>query len=309
MKLRFGLLMALWVALTLACSLTEGDSGQAPTLRPAIPTADLTIVAQANATASAIVSQSTITPTVTISSGTGNTGNNTNTNCTPRTDWPVMVVASGDTLSGIAGRTNSTVDVLVQANCLLNADAIFAGQQLRVPIVPIQPTAYIPPGCSGAFFFTFTAGMGDASGLCPMATVLLAATGQDFEGGRVYRYAAPAGSADPRGTLYIIYNTGYWETVTDTWDASQPFSDATIIPPTGRYQPTGAIGKVWRENPQIRQALGWAYAPEVAFAGRIQTMPVTTGTAYFYIDHGKGIVLRLYSVNSGPNTWEVVGSY
>ena len=151
MKLRFGLLMALWVALTLACSLTEGDSGQAPTLRPAIPTADLTIVAQANATASAIVSQSTITPTVTISSGTGNTGNNTNTTCTPRTEWPVMGVASGDTLSGIAGRTNSTVDVLVQANCLLNADAIFAGQQLRVPIVPIQPTAYIPPGCSGAF--------------------------------------------------------------------------------------------------------------------------------------------------------------
>ncbi|MBI5928958.1 MAG: LysM peptidoglycan-binding domain-containing protein [Chloroflexi bacterium] len=311
MKLRLGLILALWGVLTLACSLTEGDSNQSPTLRPAIPTADLTIVAQANATASAIVSaQLTPTATATTNSGNSNTGNNTNPNCTPRTDWPVMVVSSGDTLSGIAERTGSTVETLVQANCLLNADAIFAGQQLRVPLVPIQPTAYIPAGCGVSFFFTFAAGKGDASGLCPLATDLVAATGQDFEGGRVYRYAAPAGASDPRATIWVIYNTGYWETVPDIWDASQPFSDATIIPPTGRYQPTGPIGKVWRENPQIRQQLGWAYAPEQAFPGRLQAMPASAPPPhYFYIDHGKGIVLRLYSVDMAPNTWEVVGSY
>lgn len=312
MKVRLIFLMVLWVMVTLACSLTEDDSSNAPTLRPALPTADLTVVAQANATSTALVSRTT-TPaaTVTLSSGTGNigTGNNTNPNCTPRTDWPVMVVAFGDTLGVIATLTNTTVDALVQANCLLDADAIFAGQQLRVPVVPIQPTGVVPTGCTTAFFFTFEAGKADTSGLCPLAVDSVAAVGQDFEGGRVYRYAPPIGASDPRGTIYIIYNTGYWETVIDTWDTSQPLSDASIVPPTGRYQPTGPIGKVWRENPQIRQALGWAYTPEVAFAGRIQNMPPTTGVYYFYIDHGKGIVLRLYSVNMGPNTWEVVGGY
>lgn len=311
MKIRVGLVIALLMILALACSLTEGDKIKSPTLRPALPTADLTIVAQANSTGTAIANaRTTPTGTATSSSGTGNNNTgNTNPNCTPRTDWPTMIVASGDTLSGIAERTGSTIDTLVSANCLVNADAIFAGQQLRVPTVPIQPTAYIPPGCSISFFFTFETGKGDPSGVCPLPAVLLAATGQDFEGGRVYRYAAPAGSADPRGTIYVIYNSGYWETVPDIWDASQPFNDPNLVPPTGRVQPTGPIGKVWRENLAIQQQLGWAYTPEVAFAGRMQTMPVTGATNYFYIDHGNGLVLRLYPLNMAPNTWERVGAY
>ncbi|MCZ7583643.1 MAG: hypothetical protein M5R36_10110 [Deltaproteobacteria bacterium] len=167
-------------------------------------------------------------------------------------------------------------------------------------------TGPTPIPCGGiGWFFTFRAGQGDPN--CPLTAVMVSAAGEDFEGGRVYWYAAPPGSPDPRGTIYVIYNDGTWETYPDTWDATQPESDPTIVPPAGRYQPVRGIGKVWRDFPAVRAKLGWAYEPESAFTGRFQQPAGSPG--YFYVDHGKGIVLRLYSVDMAPNTWEVAGNY
>jgi LysM repeat protein len=58
-------------------------------------------------------------------------------NCTPRTDWPMYTVVAGDTMAGIARRSNSTVANLTAANCLANANVITVGQQLRVPTLPV----------------------------------------------------------------------------------------------------------------------------------------------------------------------------
>ncbi len=63
--------------------------------------------------------------------------------CTVRTDWPLYIVVTGDTLGSIAQRTGSTTNALATANCLSNPNNIQAGQQLRVPVVPIPPT--VPP--------------------------------------------------------------------------------------------------------------------------------------------------------------------
>lgn len=60
-------------------------------------------------------------------------------NCVPTTYWPVYTVQAGDTLSVIATLSGTTVQQLVQANCLTNPDAIFAGQRLYVPRLPPTP--------------------------------------------------------------------------------------------------------------------------------------------------------------------------
>jgi LysM repeat protein len=60
-------------------------------------------------------------------------------NCRVRTEWPIYVVAGGDTLGSIAGRINSTTNELVQGNCLSNPNLITPGQQIRVPRLPPLP--------------------------------------------------------------------------------------------------------------------------------------------------------------------------
>ena len=60
-------------------------------------------------------------------------------------NWVTYTVSLGDTLSGIAQRARTTVDVLMEVNCLANRNLISIGQQLFVPIRirPPQPTAII----------------------------------------------------------------------------------------------------------------------------------------------------------------------
>src|SRR5690606_34687209 len=62
-------------------------------------------------------------------------------------------------------------------------------------------------------------------------------------------------------------------------------------------------------HPAVRDSLGWALEPEQTFTGRLQGFS-TTGPNHFYVDHGKwGVVLRMYPVDMGTNTWEVAGRY
>ena len=46
---------------------------------------------------------------------------------------PTYTVKAGDTLSGIAVRTGTSVNALMQANGIRNANRIYAGQTLRLP--------------------------------------------------------------------------------------------------------------------------------------------------------------------------------
>lgn len=79
---------------------------------------------------------------------TTNTGNSTSATsltpeqatviCNKQTDWQTYTVGAGDTLFDIAQRSNSSVDTLVSANCLVDAGLISVGQVLYVP-APVQP--------------------------------------------------------------------------------------------------------------------------------------------------------------------------
>jgi LysM repeat protein len=63
----------------------------------------------------------------------------------PRGQLVPYIVQPGDTLAGIASLFNSTVDAIVTANNLANANAIQVGQQLKIPVNLVTPTATRPP--------------------------------------------------------------------------------------------------------------------------------------------------------------------
>lgn len=65
--------------------------------------------------------------------------------CVPRKDWTLTYeVTHDDALVKIADKYQTSVDALVQANCLEDANVIYLGQQLRVPggSHPVAP-AYV----------------------------------------------------------------------------------------------------------------------------------------------------------------------
>lgn len=154
------ILMALLAA---ACSLS-GDAGSDPVepvvLTPLPPTVTTEVTEPAGAFATATL-RPTSTPQPTprpISNNPGSSGaqNPTRSACTVRADWPLYSVVSGDTLSNIARRINSTVSELSTANCLANANAITVGQNLRVPRLPQTPTP-TPSPLPGASILTWRA--------------------------------------------------------------------------------------------------------------------------------------------------------
>jgi hypothetical protein len=170
--------------------------------------------------------------------------------------------------------------------------------------------------CAANWFFTFDNAHLSLGSFCPQPALTLEAFGQDFQGGRALLYAPdPSYPADQRWTVYVIYNDGEWVTFPDTWDASQPIDDPSLPVTKGLLQPIRSIGKVWRENAEVHDRLGFAYEPESKFTGRMQLYSTQPGqpqgdSHFAFLDHGKwGVVLWLNSVDMGPNKWEVAGTY
>jgi hypothetical protein len=57
-------------------------------------------------------------------------------------------------------------------------------------------------------------------------------------------------------------NGGDWFCFNDTFQEGEPEIDPSLIPPEGMYQPRRGFGKLWRNNPEVRDRLGWALTPE-----------------------------------------------
>jgi len=292
------------ILMTLACALTSQDDAS-----DNAPTAIVMPVSQGSTATTAPTNIPAIggrTPTA-----TGGVLLPTPQNCLPPSNWVVYTVQSGDTLSTIARRSNTTTDALITANCLTSPDQITAGGTLRVPSQPIAATSILS-NCPNRWFFNFTPGDEDPQAPCPAPVQMMDAVGENFEGGRVLWYKTTS-IGYPTDTLFVIYNDGSWTRYEDTWTAGQPESDPSIVPPADWVQPVRGIGKLWREQPGVRDRLGWAYAAENFFQGRLQEPSPTSGTyADIYIDHGwRNLALRLRRTSGMSPTffWEVVGSY
>jgi photosystem II stability/assembly factor-like uncharacterized protein len=64
------------------------------------------------------------------------------------------------------------------------------------------------------------------------------------------------------GRIYAILHDGRWFSFEDTFREGEAEFDPAFSPPEGRQQPMRGFGKLWREQPDLRDAIGWALAKE-----------------------------------------------
>ncbi len=190
-------------------------------------------------------------------------------------------VKRGDYLSRIAARYGVSTKAIQKCNNIRNRNKIYPGQVLCIPgkaakppapKPPVSPPSYYPPpaqpgdGPATACAITPILGFGNVwfnnKGVrdklgCPTAPEKgFNAVEQGFYKGYVVN------NQDTK-TMYIIFTgIGQWTTYPDTWQPGDPVSNPTLKPPAGWYQPEYGIGKMWRNEDNYSQRLGWARYPQ-----------------------------------------------
>jgi hypothetical protein len=97
----------------------------------------------------------------------------------------------------------------------------------------------------------------------PLVTQIQVAE-QSFENGRMLWL-------QPNREIWVIINApdsethGDWLIFEDTFVEGEPEYDPDITPPVDGLQPERGFGKLWRENDEVRDALGWGTTPEFGF--------------------------------------------
>ncbi len=125
---------------------------------------------------------------------------------------------------------------------------------------------------------------------------------QYFERG-VMLYIRPPGAAT--GYIYVITTTPLpvsWQRFADTWTEGEPESGGET-PPDNLIEPKRGFGKVWREQPGVREAVGWAISaerPTQALVQRFQNGEVVwlLDTDYVYTMYGELYNRRLVAATS-----------
>lgn len=134
---------------------------------------------------------------------------------------------------------------------------------------------------------------------------------QRFETGRMFWL-------QPVGQLWVMTidnnKRGVWSVYDDTFIEGEIEIDPTIVPPEELYQPERGFGKLWRENPDVREALGWALEPELGHTTRYEyhaggkvvnkggTPSYEPGPGYHIVESLYGDVIRF---NEGSWTWQL----
>ena len=130
----------------------------------------------------------------------------------------------------------------------------------------------LPLTCPFTWFFA------PAPDVCPQEAALLSASAeQQFEQGYMIWVAE-------EDRIYVLFDdtlfTDGWAVYEDNWDEGDPVDDPSLVPPPGFFQPQRGFGLVWREQPQVRDRLGWAVAPEWGGSTAVQR---TSYTKYNHI--------------------------
>jgi len=103
-----------------------------------------------------------------------------------------------------------------------------------------------------------------------------------------------------------------WSVYDNTFFEGDLEIDPEIEAPIDLYQPERGFGKLWRENPEVRQALGWAIEPEFGHSTRYEyhaggtvndELEYEAAPGYHLVGSLYGDVVRF---NEGEWTWELV---
>ncbi len=126
----------------------------------------------------------------------------------------------------------------------------------------VSASLELPLTCPHTWFFA------PEPPICPQDAALeTAAAEQQFE----YGWMIWLGE---ESQIYVIFNDAVfspkWKAFADNWEEGMPEDDPNIVPPPGFYQPRRGFGLIWREEPSIRDRLGWAIAPEEGYTSAIQ---------------------------------------
>ncbi len=104
---------------------------------------------------------------------------------------------------------------------------------------------------------------------------------QLFEHGRMFWL-------QPTDQIWVMITTdtghGDWLIFENTFVEGEPEDDPSIIPPDGFEQPRRGFGKLWRDNPDLRDKLGWAITPEFGYVTRYE----------YHADAGYHVLASLY---------------
>ena len=102
-----------------------------------------------------------------------------------------------------------------------------------------------------------------------------------------------------------------WSVYNDTFEEGDPETDERVVAPEGFFQPERGFGKVWRENPEIRQTLGWAIESEFGHSTTYEYHAggTVTNENVFVPGAGYHVLTSLYNevirFNEGQWNWEI----
>jgi hypothetical protein len=110
------------------------------------------------------------------------------------------------------------------------------------------------------------------------------------------------------GQIFMIiappYERPYWSLAIDSYIEGEPIG-TDELPPPGKYVPVRGFGKLWRQSPDLRQALGWATAPERAESGTTLQFSGEQGFSWMIY---RVTLDRVYMLRAAPTDTPVINT-
>ncbi len=131
---------------------------------------------------------------------------------------------------------------------------------------------------------------------------------QPFQRGHMYWL-------QPIDQIWVLVETGEgfgtWTVHEDTFEEGMVEFDPTIVAPENLLQPERGFGGLWRDNKEVREAIGWALEPEFGYVANYEYQPGgefvdgvwQNAPGYHIVTNQYGDVYRFNEVNG---TWQLI---